>query len=125
MYAANIKPGLTEGKRVKQVEFSKRAHDNWELDRERKILWVMSDEKWWHALVSRCNAKACEELGIPKRSFSVHHKSHIGKVMGHATVGYLFHGSPENGGEGFCIGLHRCQGVENTFDGRPTFEQRP
>jgi hypothetical protein len=29
--------------------------------------------------------------------------------MGHATVGYLFHDSPENGGKAFLIGLHRCQ----------------
>jgi hypothetical protein len=29
--------------------------------------------------------------------------------MGHATVAYLFHDTPENGGKGFLIGLHRCQ----------------
>jgi hypothetical protein len=29
--------------------------------------------------------------------------------MGHAIVAYLFHDSPENGGKGFVIGLHRCQ----------------
>jgi hypothetical protein len=29
--------------------------------------------------------------------------------MGHATVGYLFHDTPENGGKAFLIGLHRCQ----------------
>ena len=29
--------------------------------------------------------------------------------MAHATVGYCFDGSPENGGEGLLIGLNRCQ----------------
>ena len=87
------------------------------MDRGRKVLWVVSDEKWWHALVSRPNAKACAELGVTKRSFSVHHKSHIGKVMGHATVGYLFQDNPENGGEGFSIGLHRCQGWKTPLTG--------
>jgi hypothetical protein len=29
--------------------------------------------------------------------------------MGHATVGYLFWDTPENGGKAFLIGLHRCQ----------------
>ncbi len=29
--------------------------------------------------------------------------------MGHATVGYLFTDDPELGGEGYCIGLHRCE----------------
>ena len=29
--------------------------------------------------------------------------------MAHATVGYCFDGTPENGGEGLLIGLNRCQ----------------
>jgi hypothetical protein len=29
--------------------------------------------------------------------------------MAHATVGYYFNGSPENGGEGLLIKLQRCQ----------------
>jgi hypothetical protein len=39
----------------------------------------------------------------------VHHKKHISKVMAHATVGYMFTGSPENGGEGILIQLQCCQ----------------
>ena len=30
------------------------------------------------------------------------------KVMVHCTVGYLFEGDPEKGGQGFLIGCHRC-----------------
>ncbi len=62
-----------------------------------------------YGLVARTFAKLCPELGVDKTSFVVHHKEHITKVMGHATVGYLFTDDPELGGEGYCIGLHRCE----------------
>jgi hypothetical protein len=79
-YSKNIKPGLTEGNRVKQVNFSKRVHDRWGLPAHTNILWCMSDEKWWFGLIARTFAKMCPELGIEKKSFSAHHKSHINKV---------------------------------------------
>jgi len=59
--------------------------------------------------VSRTFAKMCPALGIEKEVFSVHHKKHISKVMAHATVGYCFTGSPENGGDACLIQLQRCQ----------------
>ena len=110
MYAKNIKPGLTEENRAKQVAFSKRVHNLWGLDRSQhtKILWVMCDEKWFSGLVPRTNAKACAELGIEKESYSAHHKKHLAKVMVHCTVGFCFNGHVENGGDGFLIGAHRC-----------------
>ena len=79
-YAKNIKPGLTEGNRVKQVNFSQRVHNRWGLPPHTKILWCMSDEKWWFGLIARTFAKMCPELGVEKKSFSAHHKSHINKV---------------------------------------------
>jgi hypothetical protein len=109
LYKKNTRPMLTEGNRLKQVEFSKHVRARWNLPIGSKILWTMSDEKWWWGLVARTFAKLCPELGIDKTSFVVHHKEHITKVMGHATVGYLFTDDPENGGEGYCIGLHRCE----------------
>jgi hypothetical protein len=51
-YSKNIKPGLTEGNRIKQVNFSKRVHDRWGLPPHTKILWCMSDEKWWFGLMT-------------------------------------------------------------------------
>jgi hypothetical protein len=54
----------------------------------------------------------CSANRREKNSFSAHHKSHINKVMGHVTVAYLLHDSPENGAKGFLIGLHRCQNYE-------------
>jgi hypothetical protein len=52
----------------------------------------MCDEKWFHGLVPRANAKSCEELGIEKQTYSAHHKKHIAKVMVHCTVAYCFEG---------------------------------
>jgi hypothetical protein len=96
----------------KQVVFSKRVHDRWGIPVGVKILWTMSDEKWWHGLVSRTFAKMCPELGVERSSFAVHHKSHIRKVMGHATVGICFTDSPELGCEGYVINLTRCKGFK-------------
>ena len=96
--------------------FAKDVHSGHGLAMNPKgVLWIHSDEKWFHALVPRRNAKTCEELGISKESYSVHHKSHIGKVMGHATVGYHYKGTPEDGGDGYMIGLHRCNHVSITI----------
>jgi hypothetical protein len=79
---------------MKQVLFSKHVHNMWGLDpaTTNKILWVMCDEKWFHGLVPRANAKACAELGIEKETHSDHHKKHIAKVMVHCTVAYCFEG---------------------------------
>jgi hypothetical protein len=109
MYKNNTRPMLSEGNRLKQVAFSKHVRNRWGLPGGTKILWTMSDEKWWWGLVARTFAKLCPELGADKSSFIVHHKEHITKVMGHATVGYLFTDDVEAGGEGYYIGLHRCE----------------
>ncbi len=109
-YSKNVRPGLTDTNRLKQVEFGKHVHAFWNLPAGTKVLlWTMSDEKWWHGLILRTFAKMYPALGIEKEIFTCHHKNHIGKVMAHATVGFCFTGNPEPGGEGVLIGLHRCQ----------------
>jgi hypothetical protein len=46
MYAKNIKPGLTDDNKVKQVLFAQRVHRKWDLPPTvTKILWIHSDEK--------------------------------------------------------------------------------
>jgi hypothetical protein len=80
MYTKRIRPGLTETNRQKQIDFSAHVHNRWGLQGNRKILWTMSDEKWWFGLVSRTFAKMCPALGFKKEVFSVHHKNHIAKV---------------------------------------------
>jgi hypothetical protein len=108
LYAKNIKPGLTTDNQIKQVAFSRRVMDRWDLPPKSKILWIHLDEKWFHEIVPRTNAKACPELGIPKSSHSARHKKHIAKVMAHCCVGYLFEGDVEAGGDGFLISCDRC-----------------
>jgi hypothetical protein len=81
----------------------------------------MCDEKWFHALVLRTNAKACEALGMLKSSYSA-----TGKVMLHCTVGYLFTDDPELGGQGFLIGCNRCAAwVQNSFARYSILNSRP
>jgi hypothetical protein len=77
LYTKRIRPGLTEQNRLKQISFSKHVHNRWGLGPDERILWTMSDEKWWF-------------VGISKEVFAVHHKKHITKVMAHATIGYPF-----------------------------------
>ena len=91
------------------LQHLRQKHQTWGLP-PGNFLWIHSDEKWFHALVPRSNAKACEELGllVLRESYSAHHKSHIGKVMAHCTVGYYFDTDVEQGGQGFLLGLHRC-----------------
>ena len=108
LYAKNIKPGLSPENQLKQVAFSRRVTQRWGLDPDTKILWIHCDEKWFHGIVPRTNAKACKELGIEKTSHSAHHKKHIAKVMAHCVVGYMFEGDVEAGGEGFLISCDRC-----------------
>ncbi len=57
MYTKRIRPGLTEANREKQITFSKHVHNRWGLLPNTKVLWTMSDEKWWFGLVSRTFAK--------------------------------------------------------------------
>jgi hypothetical protein len=108
MYTKRIRPGLTEANRQKQIAFSEHVHKRWGLPDNKKILWTMSDEKWWFGLVARTFAKMCPALGIEKEVFSAHHKKHIATVMAHATVSYFFNGNPENGGEGLLLHIQRC-----------------
>ena len=53
---------------AKQVTFSKRVHDRWGLPSDKKILWTMSDEKWWHGMVTCTFAKMCPEFGVERSS---------------------------------------------------------
>ena len=65
----------------KQCALSKIVvEQNFYLPPGSKIRWIHTDEKWMKALVPRSNAKSCEELGIERDSYSVHHKCHIDQV---------------------------------------------
>ncbi len=49
------------GNQLKQVAFSRRVQQQWRLEPGTKILWIHCDEKWFHGIVPRTNAKACPE----------------------------------------------------------------
>jgi hypothetical protein len=78
-YSKKVRPGLTERNRLRQVAFARHVFDNWNVSKNTKILWTMSDEKWWYGFVLRTFAKMYPALGINKEVFTCHHKKHIGK----------------------------------------------
>jgi hypothetical protein len=94
-----------------QIGFNRNQARTQPMGASRQLQDIMdvSDEKWWFGLVSRTFAKMCPALGIAKEVFAVHHKKHISKVMAHATVGYFFHGDPEQRGEGILLQFQRYQ----------------
>ena len=57
LYAKNIKPGLTEDNRAKQVAFSRRVHNLWGLDRE-------ENKKFYGFLIG---AHRCAAFQVPHR----------------------------------------------------------
>ena len=92
----------------KHIEFAKLVRANWNLPVGR-TLWVHYNKKWFYGFVARTCAKMCEQLGLEKQAHYLYHKNHIDKVMCMAVTGFAFEGTPENGGVGVKIGLHRCE----------------
>ena len=110
-YKRHIKPGVSAVNSKKQVGFAIRVKNRWGLPRA-KYLWIHYDEKWFYAVVARNNGKACPEKGVRKSFSSVHHKSHVEKVMCVAVACYAFDGDVEDGGEGVKITPGRCQAAK-------------
>jgi hypothetical protein len=84
-----VRPGLTDGNRLKQVEFARHVFCNWNLaisENDQNTLdhvCLMRNEKWWYGygLVLRTFAKMGPALGIDKKVFTCHHKKHIGSFI--------------------------------------------
>ncbi len=90
---ANVNATTVAGRELEHMSSASKSHLVATLDKSlntnvNKFFWVMCDEKWFHGLVPRANAKACAELGIEKETYSAHHKKHIAKVMVDCTVAY-------------------------------------
>ncbi len=77
MYTKRIRPGLSEANRVKQIAFSKHVHNRWGLAKDIKVLWTMSDEKWWLGLVSK---KTSPKL-VVNRAGSTESKTQRGRIL--------------------------------------------
>jgi hypothetical protein len=115
LYNKNIKPGLTAENKVKQVLFSQHVHNLWGLPKStgRKILLMMCDDEKVSCLSAPYKCEGLQKtIGLHKSTYSAQHKSHIGKVTVHCTVGYLYVDDPELGGRGFLIGCNRCAGCK-------------
>jgi hypothetical protein len=69
-YSKNIKPGLTEGNRLKQMNFSKRVHDRWGLPAHTKILWCICPMKNAGSDSSPASSLACVQNWVFKKSRS-------------------------------------------------------
>ena len=59
------------------------------LRQEVQFVLVHMDEKWFYAIVTRRNNKCIPFLGIEPVNHSCHHKSHIYKVMGICSTGFV------------------------------------
>lgn len=89
--------------------FVKRFINNWRLGAGKCVL-IFYDEKWFLGLVTRKQAKCCEELGINPHTFEEYHKNHINKFMGIAWVGFSFTDSIESGGR--AVKLHSKRAIK-------------
>ena len=80
-YKKHIKPGISEINTEKQIAFARRVQSWCGLG---KYLWIVFDEKWIYACVGR--SKECKSMSrkVSGEIFSsVHHESHMEKVMCH------------------------------------------
>ena len=110
LYTEQTLPLLSSIQMKKNVTFSQRLQNNWNLPRQ-KILWIHYDEKWWYGHVNRGNCKLLEILGLEKQYTFVQHKSHVDKVMVVAFVAYAFDQNIDNGGDGIKLGFFCCEGA--------------
>lgn len=62
-----------------------------------------------YGFVPRCNAKACEALGLEREAHYAYHRNHLEKVMLLAVTGYAFDSDVEEGGHGLKLGLFRYE----------------
>jgi hypothetical protein len=105
-----VLPLLNRKQRRAAVQFSKHARGNWNRGAG-KYLWIHLDEKWMYGMVLQ-HAKVCEALGLRRVHRYAQHKNHITKVMVAALVAFAFEDSPENGGVGLRLGIHRVQAAK-------------
>ena len=78
-----------------------------------KVMLVHMDEKWFFAIAVRKNNKHVPALAVCPAPNTVQHKSHIEKVMGLCTTGFLpFNNDIEKGGVSIKIDFERAGRME-------------
>ena len=103
-------PFVNSEQRANSVTFAKRVRSNWGLG-PGKYLWIHFDEKWMLGMLLR-KTKVCEALGLDPVKYYAKHRNHITKLMVLALVGFAFEDTPENGGTGVLLGIHRVQAAK-------------
>jgi hypothetical protein len=74
-----------------------------------EVLFAHNDEKWIYTIVVRTHNKCVPVLGVFPVKQSVHHKSHIEKILALATTGFAPHNNNiEKGGVAHKISLTRA-----------------
>ena len=74
-----------------------------------QILLTHMDEKWFYGIVVRKHNKVVPCFGCYPRSMSVHHKSHINKIMAIAVTGFApINNNVKAGGFGYKVCLNRA-----------------
>lgn len=113
-YRERIIPLLTQQQKSRQLTFAKHFLNLWGLppDRTKKILLVHYDEKWFHGLVARSNAKQCPQVGLFREVLSCYHKNYVNKAMVLAVTGIAFNEDLEKGGHGLKLNLIRVQAAK-------------
>ena len=80
---------------------------------KKQMLLVHMDEKWFFSLVARRHQKNVPFLGCTPKAHGVHHKNHIGKVLGLCTTGYMpINNNVLEGGQAIKIHIQRAGGLE-------------
>lgn len=110
-------PLLGQHHLIKRLQWTKTFWIFWEgakkMQKEVRFVLFHMDEKWYYGSVPRNNIKCLPRFGIIPKPNCTHHKSHVPKVLGLCTMGFLPFGNDiEKGGIGFKTDLQRAGGFE-------------
>ena len=59
------------------------------MRKQKNVMLVHMDEKWFYAVVYKINNKSITSLGVEPIAHNTHHKSHLHKVMVIATTTFI------------------------------------
>ena len=113
---ARVLPMLTTQTKLLRLQWAKAFHVFWHgarlIAKSVQILLCMNDKKCFFALKVRKFQKSVLFFGVTRQFHSVHHKSHIEKVLCLATTGFLpFNNNINEGGRSVKIHLQRAGGL--------------
>ena len=82
------------------------------MRKQKNVMLVHMDEKWFYAVVYKINNKSITSLGVEPIAHNTHHKSHLHKVMVIATTTFISNSNDnERWGEVFKNSLDQVGGM--------------